>query len=464
MNESKYERGGASPQSNGFRDTPLGPLPEDWQVVRLGEIFDIKQGKSLSPKHRSGVNPQPFLRTANVYWGKIDLSHLDKMDFTVDEMRELSLKRGDLLVCEGGEIGRTAIWDGQIQICFYQNHIHRLRTTNENVHPPFYMYWMQAAYGLLGLYGGTGNKTTIPNLSQSRLKSFLLPLPPLPEQRAIARVLTAIQRAIEATEQVIAATRELKKSLMRHLFTYGPVPVGARFPVGAQRAVPQQETEIGSIPAHWQVVRLGSLLEEGILLIRNGFPQGEHNISGQGVPHLRPFNINNDGCIDLAQIKYISPPCDASPYWLQKGDVIFNNTNSEELVGKTAYFSLDGRYVLSNHMTFIRVLNLIKVDAYWLARHLHWLWMQDVFRGLCRRHVNQASVSLERLKGVAIPLPPLSEQRAIAEMLRAVDEKIQAEENRKAALQSLFRSMLHHLMTGKVRVWAQRRCAPTMEA
>jgi len=210
-----------------LRETEIGPIPAHWQVVRLGEIFDIKQGKSLSPKHRSGVNPQPFLRTANVYWGKIDLSHLDEMDFTADEMRELSLKRGDLLVCEGGEIGRTAIWDGQIQICFYQNHLHRLRTTNENVHPPFYMYWMQAAYGLLGLYGGTGNKTTIPNLSQSRLKSFLLPLPPLPEQRAIAEMLRAVDDKIQAEENRKAALQSLFQSMLHHLMT-GKVRVWAQ--------------------------------------------------------------------------------------------------------------------------------------------------------------------------------------------------------------------------------------------
>ncbi len=84
-------------------------LPEGWKWVRLGDIFTIQQGVSLSPKRRKGKNPLPFLRTKNVKWGYVDVSELDYMDFTPEEVEKLKLKPGDLLVLEGGEIGRTAI-------------------------------------------------------------------------------------------------------------------------------------------------------------------------------------------------------------------------------------------------------------------------------------------------------------------------------------------------------------------
>jgi len=126
--------------------------------------------------------------------------------------------------------------------------------------------------------------------------------------------------------------------------------------------------------------------------------------------------------------------------------VIFNNTNSRDLVGKTALWrgELDP-CVLSNHMTFLRVIGR-DVDAGYIARFLHRLWLTRYFESIRRQHVNQASISLERLRDVEIPLPPLAEQRAIARALRAVQEAKEArrreadlERERKAALmQYLF--------------------------
>ncbi|GAB4481021.1 MAG: restriction endonuclease subunit S [Anaerolineales bacterium] len=202
-----------------LKDTELGPLPAHWQVVRLGEVFDIQQGKSLSPKSRTGPRMRPFLRTANVYWGYIDLTSVDEMHFDELEEQRLALKPGDLLVCEGGDIGRTALWEGQLPLCLYQDHLHRLRSPREDVFPLFYMYWMQAAWTLLALYGGSGNKTTIPNLSQSRLAAFPIPLPPLAEQRAIAHILQAVDRRIAAEEAWVRAVEGLFRSLLHELMS-----------------------------------------------------------------------------------------------------------------------------------------------------------------------------------------------------------------------------------------------------
>jgi type I restriction enzyme S subunit len=202
-----------------LQETEIGPIPEHWQVVRLGEVFEIQQGKSLSPKSRMGSRKRPFLRTANVLWGYIDLSVVDEMHFEEVEEKRLALKPGDLLVCEGGDIGRTAIWEGQLPLCLYQNHLHRLRAVRPNAFPMFYMYWMQAAWTLFGLYGGEGNKTTIPNLSQSRLSSFPIPLPPLPEQREIARILQAVDRRIHAEEAYACALDDLFETLLHELMS-----------------------------------------------------------------------------------------------------------------------------------------------------------------------------------------------------------------------------------------------------
>jgi len=221
-----------------------------------------------------------------------------------------------------------------------------------------------------------------------------------------------------------------------------------------------QMTELGPLPQEWRVMRLGELVEKNLLLIRSGFPRGQHNELGDGVPHLRPFNITNDGNLDLSHIKYVSPPSDNDPHWLYSNDVIFNNTNSEELVGKTAIFDRTGWFVLSNHMTLLRVLDPNQINAYWLSRQLHYFWYSGLYQSLCRRHVNQASISLERLKGILIPLPPLAEQRAIAHVLRTVQRAKQAADGVIAALKDLKKSLMQHLFTyGPVPVTERERVA-----
>lgn len=202
-----------------LKETEIGLVPEHWEVVRLGDIFEIQQGKALSPKHRIGKSPFPFLRTANILWGQIDLSVVDEMDFTDEEVQRFKLLPGDLLICEGGDIGRTAIWRGELSVCCYQNHIHRLRSKNQEIEAEFYMYWMQAAILLFGLYLGQENKTTIPNLSKSRLATFAVPFPSLLKQRAIVRVLQTVDKKLQAEKIRKQALETLFQSLLHNLIT-----------------------------------------------------------------------------------------------------------------------------------------------------------------------------------------------------------------------------------------------------
>src|SRR5664280_1467942 len=102
-------------------------LPSGWSIAPIGELFDIQQGKALSAAARTSPERFPFLRTSNVFWGRIDLRTIDAMGMSSAERSRLRLRAGDLLVCEGGDIGRAAIWSGEIEECYYQNHIHRLR-------------------------------------------------------------------------------------------------------------------------------------------------------------------------------------------------------------------------------------------------------------------------------------------------------------------------------------------------
>ena len=412
-------------------------LPKEWKIAKLGDLFEIQQGKSLSSKENLRLRPRPFLRTSNVYWGHIDLTKLDEMDFTEEEEKKYELLAGDLLVCEGGEIGRTAMWEGQLSGVYYQNHLHRLRAKTKDAEPAFFMYWMQAAMIQLGVYGGSGNKTTIPNLSRSRLAQFPVPLPPLPEQRAIAYVLRTVQRAKEATERVIAATRELKKSLMRHLFTYGPVPLDQ------VDQVPLKETEIGPVPEHWEVVRLGEVAYK---------PQYGYTASAVerpvGPKFLRITDIQNDS-VNWASVPYCEiDEKSLDKYKLKPGDIVFARIGAT--TGKSYLIANCPTSVFASYLIRVRVNpeSVIPEYTYYFTRTEKYREQINAAKG---GRLKQG-INIPVLTSLLLPLSPLDEQHEIARILQAVDRKIEAEENRKAALEALFKTLLHHLMTGKVRV------------
>jgi type I restriction enzyme S subunit len=201
-------------------ETEIGLVPEGWEVVRLGDVFDLKQGKQLSARESTeGKIKKPFLRTSNVLWGNVNIEKVDEMFFTLTDYEKLRLKYGDVLVCEGGDVGRTSLYRDELKESAYQNHLHRLRPKQKNVNPEFFVDWMIFAVTIKKMYIHAANRTTIPNLSGSRLKNFKIPLPPLPIQQKIASILSTVDKKIEAEENKKNALDELFKSLLHNLMT-----------------------------------------------------------------------------------------------------------------------------------------------------------------------------------------------------------------------------------------------------
>ena len=163
------------------------------------------------------------------------------------------------------------------------------------------------------------------------------------------------------------------------------------------------------VPPGWAITSVGQIAR----LVASGFPSGKHNLEGIGVPHIRPMNIDRDGRLDLDLLKYVDG---AIPRELSKGDVLFNNTNSPELIGKTTVVSTDRRLAYSNHMTRVSLED--GFDPIFIARQLHFLWLSGYFRHRCANHVNQASIAATPLSSVVpIAVAPSSEQTRIGEEL-----------------------------------------------
>ena len=165
-------------------------------------------------------------------------------------------------------------------------------------------------------------------------------------------------------------------------------------------------------------------LENIVLDTQPGFAQ-RPNQASIGIPQLRTNNVSRDGNLDFSGIKYVDANDLAiEKYGVRKGDIIFNNTNSPELVGKTALFNLNSIWVLSNHITRIRV-DPDLADAEYLSRYLHHLWQIGASKQWAKQWVNQAAIDQPSLRKFDIPLPPLPEQQYIAEILRKADLLIQ---------------------------------------
>lgn len=154
-------------------------IPESWKWVRIGTIFQHNTGKALNRANREGIELE-YITTSNLYWDRFELDNLKKMYFKETEFEKCSVMKGDLLVCEGGDIGRAAIWENEY-IVMIQNHIHRLRAYH-TICTRFF-YYLFYLYKNIGLIGGKG--IGIKGLSTRALSVIVFPLPPLNEQKRI---------------------------------------------------------------------------------------------------------------------------------------------------------------------------------------------------------------------------------------------------------------------------------------
>lgn len=407
-------------------------LPEDWRWVRLGEVFELQQGVSMSPKRRLGINPQPFLRTRNILWGSVDVSGIDQMDFTEDEIENYRLQPGDLLICEGGDVGRTAIWEGQMSVMLYQNHIHRLRRKDTGLEPLFFLYWMQAAYQIFQIYQGMESRTAIPNLSASRLRNFIAPLPPLDEQRRIvARIEELMARVREATRLRQEAKEDAERLWQSALAEVFPRP-GAEPPPG------------------WRWVRLGEVVQ-----VKGGkrLPRGtSFSENPTPYPYIRVVDFT-DGTVSIESVRYISKEIweKIAKYTITSDDVYVSIAGS---IGKAGIVPsvLNGANLTENAAKLVIKDNLILNKEY-LASYLNSPSGQNQIEKLTKV-VGQPKLALFRIQQILLPLPPLDEQRRIVAHLEAVQEKVKVLREAQAAtdteLQRLEQAILDKAFRGEL--------------
>ena len=191
---------------------------KNWELKKLGNIADCQLGKMLSQKSKNGISPKKYLRNANVRWRKIDTHDLLEMDFNETEKSKFELRKGDLLVCEGGEIGRCAIWNNQIADCYYQKALHRVRP-NYRIVTSVYLQEYLYSMAKKNAFSEFVSEVTFSHLTAEKLKNLLVPVPPLSLQEKFELIYNKFNELLDKYNNDELSFILLSNSINKNMFT-----------------------------------------------------------------------------------------------------------------------------------------------------------------------------------------------------------------------------------------------------
>ncbi len=194
----------------------LGDLPSEWPLLTVASQFQVDLGKMLDEKRQTGEHVIPYLRNTNVQWDTIDADDLKTMDIAPEERSRYTVKPGDLLICEGGQPGRGAIWTGSLSPLGYQKALHRARTRGRS-RPAWLLECLRTAVSL-NVFAIENEQTTIGHLTNEQLRSLRFPFPdPEVQDRFladVARTRTQVAQAVRALRTSTVRLAEFKQSLI----------------------------------------------------------------------------------------------------------------------------------------------------------------------------------------------------------------------------------------------------------
>ena len=414
-------------------------IPDSWEWVRLGEIYQHNTGKALNASNRSG-ELLTYITTSNLYWNRFEIDSLREMYFSESEIEKCTVTKGDLLVCEGGDIGRAAIWpyDTDIRI---QNHIHRLRSYSEICTE--YYYYIFFLYKHAGWIGGKG--IGIQGLSANALHSLLFPLPPLSEQY---RIVTKIKEFEPFLDKYAQAEKQLNN-------------LNTQFPDLIKKSILQEAVQGKLVPQDPADEPASILLEriraEKQKLVAEGkIKKDKHEsvIFRRDNSHYEKLD-GIERCID-DEIPFEIPD---SWVWARFGTAMINrdaeriplSVNEREKLQKIYdYYGASGvidkvdKYLFSkpllligedgaNLLTRSKPIAFIARGQYWVNNHAHVLDSSD---GLLLEYVAayinainlapyvtgtaQPKMNQEKMNSILIPIPPTDEQARIVQKINEI--------------------------------------------
>ena len=382
-------------------------VPNGWVWCKLGDIFQHNNGKQKTSSNQNGKLLK-YITTSNVYWGRFDLSEIKEMRFLESELAKCTAKRGDLLVCEGGDIGRAAIWDYDQIICF-QNHLHRLRGFVP-ICTKYFLFSLMFCK-IKGLIKGKG--IGLMTLSANDLHNIPIPLPPLAEQQ---RIVTEVDRWFALIDQIEQSQSDLQviikntKNKILDLAIHGRlVPQDPNDEPASEllkRINPKAEITCDNghskkLPQSWIICRLGEICK-----VENGYAFSSDEYKPFGTPLVRISNIVNDK-IDLSSCVFIQGDVEEK-FIVSKGDLLI--AMSGATTGKMGIYSQNEISYLNQRVGNIKILNkdllLPEYRNYFMISK-----MDDILK--LAYGGAQPNISAKIISNFLLPLPPISEQQRI---------------------------------------------------
>jgi len=403
-------------------------LPNGWSQKQLGEIAATQLGKMLNKSKQKDSRKVPYLRTDNVHWGRIDLNLVKEMEITPEERDKFIAQPGDLLICEGGASGRTAIWNLDYEIGI-QNHLHRVRTRGEvsNKYLMYYMEWLVKN----GLINHLIKGVTISHLSQSSLRSIGMCYPGINEQQEIVEILedhlSRLDAALADVKQAKIKASQFRKALLQSIFD-------GKYSANSDK---WENRVIGD----FALVKGGKRLPKGTKWSDEPTPH----------PYIRATDIKF-GQIKIEDLVHVPDSVwkSISRYVVEENDVVITIAGT---IGDVAVVPaiLAGANLTENAAKL--VFDHTYVLPSYLSMYLQSPTVQQEFKKLSRA-TTQAKLALYRIATVGISIPTLIEQRQIMEL---VDEKLTylaSSLNQISSIElyatSLRRSLLQSAFTGQL--------------
>ena len=386
-------------------------IPDQWSEMEFEDFATLQRGKDLTrSQFREGTIP---VAGSNGVIGYHDTA---------------IAKAPGITVGRSGSVGKVTVYNED-----FWPHNTALYVRDFHGNNPHFAGYLLESLNLTRFKTGA----SVPTLDRNSFKTLPVLVPPLPEQKKIAHILSTVQRTIGAQERLIHSTTELKKALMHKIFTEG------------LRDEPKKQTEIGHIPESWEVVPLSHVIRSNL---QNGAFVKKPEI-GQGYLFANVVDMYRESHLDLSRLDRISVhPDSVSQYWLEDGDIlVVRSSLKRDGIGQSCV----ARNLVESVFYDCHLIRVQLEKTKLIPEFLSAFWRSDIGKNdliLRSKTTTMTTINQQGISKALVPIASIAEQAEIIEALEIVDTKIRVHRRQQDSSKNLFRSLLYELMTAKTRV------------